>query len=419
MKISIVASGTQGDVRPYVALGRGLKLSGYDVRVLTSDDFAKMVTDAQLEFCSTGVSVEAMLQSEEWRSVVESGNFLRILSRMQKEMKRRAQDLAKTIPALMEGSDWIITGLGGLGGTFSIAQQMGIPFIQAYVFPISPTRAFASPLTPSLPFGSVLNKLSFRMMRQMIWQSTRVADVHTRRELKMPKASWWGPFRSLEERPVLYGYSPHVIPRPDDWNTRPVVTGYWFLNAASDWTPPDDLVEFLKAGTPPVYIGFGSMSNRKPEEVSELALRALALSGQRGVLASGWGGLSPADLPPSVHMIASAPHTWLFPQMSAVVHHGGAGTTAAGFQSGVPSIIIPFMGDQAFWGQRAAQLGVGPAPIPRRRLTAEKLAEAIRQAVTDPLMLQRAAELGAKIRSEDGVGQAVAQIQSIMKMGSL
>jgi UDP:flavonoid glycosyltransferase YjiC (YdhE family) len=162
-----------------------------------------------------------------------------------------------------------------------------------------------------------------------------------------------------------------------------------------------------------VYVGFGSMASRQPEETAALVLRALAETRQRAVMLSGWAGLRADQLPPSVLMVESVPHDWLFPRVSAVVHHGGAGTTAAGLRAGVPSILIPFFGDQAFWAERVRTLGVGPQPIPRRKLTAEGLAEAIRQAVTDEALRRRAVGLGATIRAEDGVGRAAALIDTL------
>ncbi len=135
----------------------------------------------------------------------------------------------------------------------------------------------------------------------------------------------------------------------------------------------------MQAGPPPIYIGFGSMSSRKPEETAQLILRALAQTGQRAVLLSGWNGLQAEVLPENVFLVQSVPHDWLFARVNAVVHHGGAGTTAAGLRAGVPSIIIPFFADQPFWGERVAALGVGPKPIPRKKLTAEKLLRRLRR----------------------------------------
>lgn len=411
--ISIVASGTRGDVQPYVALGKGLKEAGYNVRLLSSENFETLVREAGVEFYSTGESIEAIIQSDEWHKTLESSNFLKILAQMQRELKRYARTLAQRIPALLEGSDMIVAGAGGLGGVFAVADMLKIPMMQAYVFPFAPTREFPSPLVPNLPFGRLLNPISFHLTRQMLWQSSKVGDSATREVLRLKKGSFWGPFRMLAERkvPALYGYSRHVLPVPQDWDNTQNVTGYWFLDEPDGWNPPPDLVEFLKAGPPPVYIGFGSMGSRNPQEAGQLAVEALERSGQRGILASGWGGISLSNLPQNVHLISSIPHTWLFERMSAVVHHGGAGTTAAGLRAGVPSIIIPFMGDQPFWGKRVADLGVGPMPIPRKKLTSQRLAEAIREAVSNHVMRERASVLGEKIRAEDGVGNAVALIE--------
>jgi sterol 3beta-glucosyltransferase len=410
LNITIVTSGSRGDVQPYVALGRGLKRAGYGVRLLASADFGALATGAGLAFASTGPNIEQALQSEEWRRTLEQGNFVVLLRKMQAEMKRLAAPMVERLPDLLRGSDLILTGMAGMAGVFAAAEYFDIPLIQAYVVPFSPTAAFPSPVTPNLPLGGPVNRLSFHLMRQMFWQNSKAVDVTLRQELGMRRGSWFGPFRWLDRRrvPVLYGYSRHVLPRPADWDGRYHVTGYWFLDEPAGWTPPDDLVTFLQAGSPPVYIGFGSMAQRNPAEAGRLALAALERSGQRGVLAAGWGGLRASDVPGTVHLISSMPHSWLFPRMAAVVHHGGAGTTAAGLRAGVPSIIVPFGVDQPFWGRRVAQLGVGPAPIPRKQLTAERLAAAITQAVSDDAMRRSAAVLGQNIAQEDGIASAVA-----------
>lgn len=231
--------------------------------------------------------------------------------------------------------------------------------------------------------------------------------------LELPAAPFFGPFQSprLQSGPVLYGFSEEVVAKPADWGSQAHVTGYWFLESERDWQPPPALVAFLQRGPAPITIGFGSMSSRKAEETAQLVLQALAKSGQRAILLTGWQGLQVDALPDYVFALDSAPHEWLFSQASAVVHHGAAGTTAAGLRAGVPSIVIPFFADQPFWGQRVADLGVGPTPIPRKRLTADRLAQAIQQAVQDSAMRQRAAALGQKIRAENGIAHAVALIE--------
>jgi UDP:flavonoid glycosyltransferase YjiC (YdhE family) len=212
----------------------------------------------------------------------------------------------------------------------------------------------------------------------------------------------------------VYGYSPLVVPKPPDWGEWIHVCGYWFLDAAETYQPPDDLIAFLQSGPPPVYVGFGSMIHRDPARVAEMAVKALAIAQQRGILLTGWAGLNHRNLPDHVFQIDAAPHDWLFPRTAAVVHHGGAGTAAAGLRAGVPSIVVPFFADQHFWGERAHALGVGPKPIPQKQLTAERLAEAIHIAVTDQAMRARAADLGRRLQAEDGVGRAVEVIQDYL-----
>jgi sterol 3beta-glucosyltransferase len=217
--------------------------------------------------------------------------------------------------------------------------------------------------------------------------------------------------------PLLYGHSPAVMPRPSDWSEHAHVTGYWFLDHAPGWQPPAGLVDFLESGSPPIYIGFGSLAPAGKEEATRVVLEALRRSGKRGVIATGWGGLSPSVLPDEVYALESVAHDWLFPRAAAVVHHGGAGTTGAGLRAGVPSIIVPQSKDQPFWARRVEALGAGPAPIPRRRLTAGRLAQAMRVAVTDESIRKRSAALGETIRAEDGVGNAVQKVNQAIGDG--
>jgi sterol 3beta-glucosyltransferase len=214
--------------------------------------------------------------------------------------------------------------------------------------------------------------------------------------------------------PIIYPYSPHLLPVPDDFPPHVHVTGSWFLDRPADWQPDPELVRFLEAGPAPVYVGFGSMGGSGGLERAKVVLEALEKSGQRGLIASGWGGLKASELPPSVFMLESVPHDWLFPKVSAVVHHGGAGTTAAGLRAGKPTVICPFLGDQPFWGRLVYERGVGPQPIPQGKLTAARLTEAIRIATQDAAMRRRAEALGQKIRAEDGVARAVEVVNGIL-----
>jgi sterol 3beta-glucosyltransferase len=419
MRIIIIALGSQGDVQPYIALGKGLKEAGHIVRLLTHENFEELVSSHGLEFCPAKGNVQDVIQSQEMREVLEKGNFFAIQSQMAKQGPRLAIDWAKDGLAACQGMNLIIAGMGGVALGTALADKLKISLLQAYVVPFTPTKAFPSVLLPKslARLGSTFNRLSHHLTRQFVWQPIRSGDKLARQQvLGLPPAPFWGPYNAaLLQDCILYGFSPSVIPKPVDWDSNIHVTGYWFLDSGSDWTPPSDLVEFLAGNTPPIYIGFGSMSNRNPEETANLCLQALAQTKQRAIMLSGWGGLQKSNLPDTVFMIDSVPHSWLFPRVGAVVHHGGAGTTAAGLRAGVPSIIIPFFGDQLFWGQRIAELGVGPEPIPRKKLTVERLTQAIQEVVTDESMRQRASNLGAKIQAEDGIAEAVAVVQNIVE----
>jgi sterol 3beta-glucosyltransferase len=219
---------------------------------------------------------------------------------------------------------------------------------------------------------------------------------------------------SLHGKPItkLYAYSETIVPRPADWDESSVVTGYWFLDAPTSWQPDPELVRFLQEGSTPVYIGFGSMFMNGGKQKTEIVLQALRLAGQRGIIATGWGGLTGEDKSKDIFVLDSVPHDWLFPKVANIVHHGGAGTTGAAIRAGKPQIICPFVGDQFFWGRRMTDLGVSPPPIWQAKLTTERLADAIKLAVTDNSIHEHAASLGETVRAENGVERAVKHILS-------
>lgn len=223
--------------------------------------------------------------------------------------------------------------------------------------------------------------------------------------------------------PLINKRSPTLLPKPSDWPDHIAISGYLSLESPEKYSPPHKLAEFLAAGKPPIYIGFGSIVVAEPLNLLDLAIRAAHATGNRVILATGWSSsrnenkrptaISNTSYTPADTFILheDCPHDWLFPQVSCVVHHGGAGTTAAGLKAGKPTVVVPFFGDQFFWGERVALAGAGPPPIPYARLTLESLAEAIRVAL-DSHTIERAAGIGAKLRSEDGVGVAVESFHS-------
>lgn len=420
MRIVILALGSRGDVQPYLALGKGLQAAGHRVRIITHEDYIDLAHTHGLETWAVEGNIQEFAESPEMRRRLEQGSFISVMRYAAQAAERAAVDWAKAGWQACQGMDLIVAGFGGMFIGLAIAEKLDLPLLQAHYVPFTPTGVFPGALFPpgTTRLGSLANRISHHLTRQMMWQQIRSADTAARRKvLGLPSAPFWGPFqaRALEDMPILYGFSPAVIAKPADWSEKVHITGYWYLDSDPAWEPSPELEAFLSDGQPPIYIGFGSMSSRKPEETAFLILQALAQSRQRAVLLSGWDGIKAERLPHHVFLIDSAPHDWLFARVAAVVHHGGAGTTAAGLRAGLPSVIVPFFADQPFWGQRVAHLGAGPAPIPRKKLTVEKLSRAIDIAVTDQDMQRRANRLGERIRAEDGIGRAVAVIERVEK----
>jgi sterol 3beta-glucosyltransferase len=263
---------------------------------------------------------------------------------------------------------------------------------------------------PRRPWPGWVNLLLYRVLALLTWQMLRPACQEVRRQLGREPYPWWGPFfgRSPGRERILFGFSELVVPRPGSWPRGHMVTGYWTAeDETRHWRPSAQLQSFLQAGPPPVYIGFGSMCGHDAQALTQVVLRAIALSGRRAVLARGWGGLAETagdagDTGNQVIWVDHVPHGWLLPQVAMAIHHGGAGTTAASLRAGVPSVVLPFFGDQPYWASRLHDLGVAPPPLSRM--------EAMTMAASDALR-QRAAQLGQQLRAEQGAERAVALLQ--------
>jgi sterol 3beta-glucosyltransferase len=412
MKISLLTIGAMGDTQPFVALAVGLKQQGNAVRLAARPDFAPLAASYDIEFAPLGNPYKSLLRSEAVATAIGSGNMLRMLIKQASDTHQRKaffEGLATDTLRAVSGAEAIIYKSSWLPFR-SVAEKLGVPAAAAMFMPLTPTCAFPSFLIGGgEDRGMTINALNWLITEQLIWQVARSFDNKLRRELLgIRQLPFFGPSaRQLERTPLYYAYSPTVLPRPADWPQRIHVTGYWHSAPPPGWTPPADLVAFLDSGPPPVYVGFGSMPSSSAENTLKIILQALELSGQRGVLLSGWAGIAEGTkLPDYAFGIQSIPHSWLFPRMHAVVHHGGAGTTGAGLCAGVPSVVTPFVADQPNWARRVEALGVGPRPIPFAKLTAELLAGAIRE-TSGLAMRQRAADLGTLLRSEDGVGTMI------------
>ena len=410
MKITLFAAGSRGDIQPCIALSTGLQAAGYQVCLAAPEDFASFAQAHAVDFWPVRGDVQRLMASETGRKFMESGGAnpfksIRAIRTLIAPVVRQMVDDAYA--ACRDSAAIICLGVQSSFGQ-SIADALRIPIINIEPTPLLATRAFPAPAWPiQRNLGGLHNYLSGRAMFQVIWQWYRPFVNEFRQRLGLTPYSSASVYRALRSAPLLSAYSSALIQHPPDWPPSVHITGYFFLDNPTDWQPSAELTAFLEAGEPPVYIGFGSMAGRNPQQLAELVLEALAKSGQRGLLLTGWGGLRAMRVPKNVFVVDSAPHSWLFPRMAAVVHHGGAGTTAEGLRAGRPTEIVTFVFDQAFWGARIKTLGVGPSPIPIKHLTPDRLARAIEQAATDPNLQHRAAACGQTIRAERGIESAV------------
>jgi sterol 3beta-glucosyltransferase len=415
MKITIATVGTRGDVQPYLALGLGLQAAGHQVQIATDPLFQSFIESRGLGFATVNADPRQAMQ-EDMRQV--GGNPVRLLRWIDEQFTPLARQYFIDMQAATQDADVVLVSALAFAA-MHVAQARGIPSLATYLYPISPTRAFpgmaASSLPPWLTQLGWVNWWSFRLYNMGFFRMTLPVINQLRQEiLDLPPVPWSYYTRiDISDVPIIYGYSQYVLPKPTDWGEQLHVTGYWFL-PEMDYQPPGELTAFLDQGPKPVYIGFGSMLDVEATRTTQIVLEALQLTGQRAILHGGWSELGARDLPANVLRIGDVPHSWLFPRMAAVVHHGGAGTTAAGLRAGVPSVIVPYFGDQPFWARAVHQLGASPAPIPRLKLSAGKLADALREATQDHAILQASSRLGAKIQTEQGVQNAVELINQYL-----
>ncbi|MEN5209209.1 glycosyltransferase [Stenotrophomonas terrae] len=404
MKLLALTYGTEGDTRPLSMLCRGLIDAGHEVILLA---YAGTLGSAQ----ALGVphqGLEGDIQSEV-TALVASGNGIRAASsglagiamRHTASWMRQANNAAEGCDAVLSG------GLAAFIG-MSVAEHRQLPLIGTGMIPITPTRAFASSFLPPNHVPSLLNRLSYHLVNQLIWRQFRRPINQARTQVlgMPPRHSLW------RDVPMLYGISPCLLPAITDWPSNHHVCGQWRAQDAQTWSPSPALQAFLDAGERPVYLGFGSMMGFDREVV--LAGLLKMLDGRRVLLFPGWAGLPKQPLPANVHVIGNTPHEALFPRTSLVIHHGGSGTTHSACCAGVPSLVMPFAADQFFWADRLQKLGVAPAALSAKRLQHGELVAALafaEQAQTRA----RAAALGRQMMSEDGVINAVRHIETLLR----
>jgi UDP:flavonoid glycosyltransferase YjiC (YdhE family) len=401
MKITFLTYGTDGDTRPLLALAREVGARGHAAHVLADVAGAPHAHALGIPFTPlAGDMRAAFLPGGAFGALLKDGASMTRLTRACAALARdNTRPWMEAARAAAQGSDALVySGLAGFVG-LAVADALGIPCVGAAMWPMTPTRAFAPPFLPVHGMPGWANLLAHRAFERMAWSMFGPELNRARREVfgAPPRRRPW---RGV---PMLYGCSPTLLARPADWPADVELTGAWALPARPDWRPPPALSAFLEAGPAPVYIGFGSMAGIAQATLID-AVQAVAAR-RRVLFHPGWSGIDPARLPPDVFVLGDTPHDWLFPRTALVVHHGGAGTSHAVARAGVPSVVVPFAGDQFFWARRMAQQGIA-VTCPAAGLDGAGLAQAV-SAASAPALRDNARRAGQAMAAEDGVRTAV------------
>lgn len=411
MKITIVAVGTRGDVQPHLALAATLRDRGHAVSVAAPLDFEAAVRILGLSYCPIDVSVRGLLDSAAGATLLECGRRpVRFLTHLRKLAMPIVERIVTGIDAACTDTDAVCYSLLGLPAYF-FAEARGVPAFSSCLQPLGRTSAFPSPLLPlngNTP--RFLNRSTHIAIEHAFWQAVR-SLIKGALKRSVPVRNVYSSLYASEQ-PMLFALSPLIVPRPRDWGSWMHLTGYWRLPMDAAWQPPPALTDFLASGPPPVCVGFGSMHTPRVAERLRMALTAVRSLRRRAIVLTGWSDalLDRSQLGDDVHVEESVPHDWLFPRTAAVVHHGGAGTTAAACRAGVPSVILPFFFDQAFWGHALHQRSLGPAPL-AGRLFDEALRGELHLALTCEPLRAKLHSLSIGLHREDGTGRAADVIE--------
>ena len=410
MRITIITIGSTGDVLPYTGLAARLQTDGHEVAIATHAPFEELVRSRGADFRPLPMNMQAELGSQRGQralrtSAAGSTGSIALYVRHWREM-------GEAIVEAATGADLLLVSTLAWQG-IHVAEGLNIPSMGVYLQPVDPTGAFPPWMLTQRSLGRWGNRVAARTVRNLGQLPFRSATRELRRKLGLAPVGIREHFAQLEAQrwPAVYGYSPAVLPAPADWPAWRPVAGFWWPVSDLDWEPSAELTEFLAAGEPPVLVTLGSMTPADSEASAATIQQALAATGQRAIVQSGWAALG-VEAGERLLVVGAVPHDWLFPQVAAVVHHSGAGTTAAGLRAGLPTIPLPLAADQPLWARRLVEIGAAPTTVPLHRLDAERLAGAITRATAEPAFRRRAALLGGQLAAEDGAGVVAEAIAS-------
>lgn len=407
LRITCLTIGSRGDVQPYIALCKGLIAEGHKPKIATHAEFEPWIRKHGIDFASVdGDPAELM------RICVENGMFTYSFLR-EASLKFRGwiDDLLSSAWKGCQGSDLLIESPSAMAG-IHIAEALRIPYFRGFTMPWTRTRAYPHAFAvPENRMGGAYNYITYVMFDTIFWKAI-AGQVNRWRNNELGLKATTLDKMQQNKVPFLYNYSPSVVPPPLDYPDWIRITGYWFLNEGSDWTPSAELSDFITRaradGKKIVYIGFGSIVVSDPAALTRTVVESVLKADVRCILSKGWSDRlgDPAStkpeipLPSEIFQIQAAPHDWLFSKIDAAAHHGGAGTTGASLRAGVPTIIKPFFGDQFFFGGRVEDLGVG---ICMKKLNVSAFARALWEATHNERMIMKARNLGIQIRNVSGL----------------
>ncbi|MCL1065808.1 glycosyltransferase [Shewanella olleyana] len=410
MNILLLTIGSRGDIEPFIALGVSLQAHSHQVVVCTHERFQSIVEAHGLSYQYLSNDLFKLMEDG---SVESMGSLFKGINTAIKLMKLakpiNEQLMADSINAGIKVQPELVIYHPKCIVAPSIAEKFNAPAVMALLQPML-VKTSDFPLIGLPNISGVINRLSYRLANLGFKPYLKQLNILRMSLLNLPKLSDKAGVLSMNTGKailVLHAFSKHIVTRPQDWPQTTVLTGYWPLPKQSDFEPDKTLSDFLADGKPPVYIGFGSMSGKDPAKTARLVIDAVIKAKVRAIIVTGWGGLKLAEVPSQVLVIDNVPHNWLFPQVAAVVHHGGAGTTAAGLMAGKPTLICPFFADQPFWGAQVHKQGLGPKPIKQKHLTVDNLAEGILQMVTDKQMQHQAMQVSSLLSQENGTENAI------------
>lgn len=409
MKFNIITIGSRGDVQPFIALCKALQKRGHETRITTFLNFKDFIEGEEIEFfplAGDAVEVIRLLIGENVTTSEYFRNLEVLLNPVKEQFFDDIEQSCKNMDAV------IYSTLGSV--VYHVAEKYNLPVFRVAFCPLDPTWEFPAMTAPYIPGFRAYNRFTFWMGDRLWSHATRKLCNDWRQELglkRVPVGRF--PYRKLhgKEIPTLYAYSSLIAPKPKEYKEYHHLTGFWIKELEENYVPEKSLQEFLERGEKPIYIGVGSMVGKEFQNLFDIVMESLRITGKRAILSSGWGNLEGVDVPDTVYQIKSVPHEWLFTKVAAVIHHGGAGTTAAGIRAGVPTVIVPFGGDQPYWGRQVHRMNIGTKPILRKSLTVRNLSAAIMEVTTNQEMIAQAKIIGQKLREENGAENAVAVIE--------